>query len=59
MATKNRKPGRGGRPGRRWPLRRLARKYPFISAAAAFSGAGFIIFVFARLPDRIRDTAKS
>jgi len=44
MATTNRKPGRGGRPGRRWPLRRLAGQHPFISSAAAFTGAGFIIF---------------
>jgi Electron transfer DM13 len=44
MATQNRKPGRGGRPGRRWPLRRLVREHPFISAAA-FTGAGFIIFI--------------
>ena len=44
MATNNRRPGRGGRPGRHWPRRRFARKHPFISAAA-FTGAGFIIFV--------------
>ena len=45
MATENRKPGRGGRPGGHGPLRRLARRHPFISAVAAFTGAGFIIFV--------------
>ena len=44
MAEKNRKPGRGG-PGRRWPLGRLARRHRFISAAAALTGVGLLIFV--------------
>jgi hypothetical protein len=44
MAEKNRKPGRDGRPGRRWPLGRLARKRRLIGAAA-FIGVGLIIFV--------------
>jgi hypothetical protein len=44
MAEKNRKPGRGGRPGRRWPLGRLARRRRLIGAAA-FIGVGLIIFV--------------
>jgi hypothetical protein len=43
--AKNRKPGRGGRPGSRWSLGRLARTYRFIGAAAAFTGAGLLIFV--------------
>ena len=33
------------RPGMRWSLGRLARTHRFISAAAAFTGTGFIIFV--------------
>src|SRR5215831_14942829 len=45
MAEQNRVPGRGGRPGRRWSLGRLARRHRFIGAAAAFIGVGFIIFV--------------
>src|SRR6266576_5465470 len=45
MAKENRKPGRGGQPGGRWPLGRLARRHRFISAAAAFIGVGLIIFV--------------
>jgi Electron transfer DM13 len=45
MAEKNGTPGRGGRPGRRWPLGRLAHRHPFISAAAALIGVGLIIFV--------------
>jgi hypothetical protein len=45
MATENRKPGRGGRPGRRWPPGRLARRHPRISAAAALIGVGPVIFV--------------
>jgi hypothetical protein len=40
----NRKPGRGGRPGRRWPPGRLARRHRFISAAALI-GVGLVIFV--------------
>ena len=44
MPEKNRKPGRGGEPGRRWPLVRHARRHPFISAVAAFIGVGLIIF---------------
>jgi hypothetical protein len=40
----NRKPGRGGRPGRRWSPGRLARRHPFISAAALI-GVGLVIFV--------------
>ena len=46
MAAKNRKPGRGGRPGRRWSPAGLARRHPVISAAAVI-GAGLIIFVLA------------
>jgi hypothetical protein len=45
MAKENRKPGRGGQPGGRWPLGRLARRHRFISAAAAFTGVGLIILV--------------
>ncbi len=45
MAKENRKPGRGGQPGGRWPLGRLARRHRFISAAAAFIGVGLIILV--------------
>ena len=45
MAMGNRKPDRGGRPGKRWPPGRLARKHPFISAAAALIGVGLVIFV--------------
>jgi hypothetical protein len=45
MAEKNRKPGRDRRPGRRWPLGRLARRHRFLIAAAAFTGAGVLIFV--------------
>jgi hypothetical protein len=37
--------GRGGRPGRRWPLGGLARRHPFITGAAAFAGVGLITFV--------------
>ena len=44
MAEKNEQPGRGGRPRRRWPLGRLARRHPVISAAAAFIGVGLVIF---------------
>jgi electron transfer DM13 len=40
----NRKPGHGGRPGRRWPPGGLARRHPFISASALI-GAGLVIFV--------------
>ncbi len=46
MAEKNRKPGRGGRPGTRWSPGWLARRHPVISAAAVI-GAGLIIFVLA------------
>jgi hypothetical protein len=46
MAEKNTKPGRGGRPGRRWPLGRPARRHPVMSAAALI-GVGLIIFVLA------------
>src|SRR5271165_7557788 len=46
MAEKNTGPGRGGRPGRRWWPGRLAR-HRFLIAAAAFTGAGLIIFVLA------------
>jgi hypothetical protein len=46
MAEKNKKPGRSGRPGRRWSPGRLARRHPFISAAAVI-GAGLVIFVLA------------
>src|SRR6266702_5575555 len=45
MAESNSKVGRGDRPGRRWPPGRLARRYRFISAAAAFTGVGLLIFV--------------
>jgi hypothetical protein len=45
MAEKSGKPGRGGRPGRRWSPVRLARRHPFISVAAAVIGAGLVIFV--------------
>ena len=45
MAEQSRRPGRGGRPAGRWPLGRLARRHRFISAAAALTGVGFIIFV--------------
>jgi len=45
MAEENRIPGRGGRPGRRWWLGRLARRHRFIGAATALIGVGFIIFV--------------
>jgi hypothetical protein len=44
MTEKNRKPGRGGRPGRRWPPGRLARRHPVISATAAFIGVGLVLF---------------
>jgi hypothetical protein len=44
MAETNRKPGRGGRPGGRWPLDRLARRHPVISATAALIGVGLVIF---------------
>ena len=44
MATENRKPGRGGRPGRRWPPGRLPRKHPLIGAAALIA-VGLVIFV--------------
>jgi hypothetical protein len=44
MAEKDSEPGRGGRPGRRWPPGRLARRHPVISATAALIGAGLIIF---------------
>ena len=43
MAEKNEKAGRGGRLGRRWPLGRLARRHPVISAAAVI-GVGLVIF---------------
>jgi hypothetical protein len=45
MAEESRKPGRGGRPGRRWSLGRLAHRHPFISAAAALIGVGLVIVV--------------
>jgi len=45
MATEHRKPGRRGRPGKRWPPGRLAREHPFISAAAALIGVGLVVFV--------------
>ena len=44
MPEKNRKPGPGGEPGRRWLLVRRAQRHPFISAVAAFIGVGLIIF---------------
>jgi len=44
MATDNSKPGRGGQPGTRSPPGRLARRHPFISAAA-LTGVGLVIFV--------------
>jgi len=44
MAEKNEEAGRGGRPGGRWPLGRLARRHPVISATAAFLGVGLVIF---------------
>ncbi len=44
MAEKNEEAGRGGRPGRRWPLGRLARRHPVISGAAAVIGVGLVIF---------------
>src|SRR5215469_11614069 len=44
MAMENRKPGRGGRPGRRWPPGGLARRHPFVGAAALI-GVGLVIFV--------------
>jgi hypothetical protein len=43
MAEKNRAAGRGGGPGRRWPLGRLARWRPFIIGAAVV-GAGLVLF---------------
>ena len=47
MAEKNnRKPGHGGRPGRRRPLGQLAHSHRLISAAAVV-GVGLIIFVLA------------
>jgi len=46
MAEKDSEPGRGGRPGRRWPTSRLARRHPVIGAAAVI-GAGLIIFALA------------
>jgi len=45
MAEESRKRGRGGCPGGRWPLGRLARRHPFIGAAAALIGMGLVIFV--------------
>jgi len=45
MAENCTKPGRGGQPGRRWPLGRPVRRHPFISGVAAFIGMGLIIFV--------------
>ena len=44
MAEKNDEAGRGRRPGGRWPLGRLARRHPVISATAAFVGVGLVIF---------------
>jgi hypothetical protein len=44
MAENSTKPGRGGQPERRWRLGGLARRHPFISAAA-FVGLGLITFV--------------
>jgi hypothetical protein len=44
MAEKMTRAGRGGRAGRRWPLGRLARRHPVISAAAAFIGVGLVVF---------------
>ena len=45
MAEDGTEPGRGGRPGRRWPLGGLARRHPFITGAAALFGVGLITFV--------------
>jgi len=45
MAEDDTELGRGGRPGRRWPLGGLARRHPFITGAAAFVGVGLITFV--------------
>jgi Electron transfer DM13 len=45
MAEKITRAGRGERADRRWWLGRLARRHPFISAAAALIGMGLIIFV--------------
>ena len=45
MADNSTELGRGGPPGRRRPLGGLARRHPFIVAAAAFAGAGLITFV--------------
>ena len=47
MAEKDSEHGRGGRPSRRWPLGRLARRHPVISAVAAFIGVGLVVFVLA------------
>jgi len=44
MAEKNREPGRGGRPGRRWSLGQLARRHQLIGAAA-FIGVGLVVVV--------------
>jgi hypothetical protein len=44
MAEKDRMAGRGGGPGRRWSLGRLARWRPFIIGAAVI-GAGLVLFV--------------
>jgi hypothetical protein len=51
MAVKNRKPDRSPWPGRRWPLRRLARRHRFPIAAAPLPRPSQQRF--ARLPDRI------
>jgi len=44
MAENSTKPGRGGPPGKRRPPGGLARKHPFVSAAA-FIGVGLTAFV--------------
>ena len=44
MAEKDEQAGCGGRTGGRWPLGRLARRHPVISATAAFIGIRLVIF---------------
>jgi hypothetical protein len=48
MAENGTELGRGGPPGRRWPLGGLARRHPFITGATAVLGAGLITFVLVR-----------
>jgi len=45
MAEESRKRSRGGGPGGRWPLGRLAHRHPFISASGTLIGVGLVIFV--------------